>query len=69
MGDFNIHVNQMTNSDSEQFIQSTDAMGMEQLVTFSTHDLGNSLDIILKEKHASYEIQNVKPEPLSQIID
>ena len=61
MGDFNIQVNQCTNTDTEQFVQTTEAMGMEQLVSFSTHDLGNTLDIILKEKHTSYEIANIKP--------
>ena len=61
MGDFNIQVNQCTNTDTEQFVQTIEAMSIEQLVSFSTHDLGNTLDIILKEKHTSYEIANIKP--------
>ena len=60
MGDFSIQVNQCTNTDTEQLVQWTEPMGIEQLVLF-THNFGNTLDIILKEKYTLYVIVNIKP--------
>ena len=47
-GDFNIHYfNDRNNSD--QFKDMTEAIGLNQLVSFPTHTSGNFLDLILIE--------------------
>ena len=49
LGDFNLHVSDVQDTDSAIFNDSTDAMGLYQHVGFQTHKSGNILDLILSD--------------------
>ena len=46
LGDFNIHVNKPSKAVSE-FLEISDLFNLNQCVTSSTHNLGNTLDLVL----------------------
>ena len=45
LGDFNIHENSPDNEDVIQFIEISDALGLQQHVKQETHISGNTLDL------------------------
>ena len=45
-GDFNIHVNDLFNEDTQQVLSAMEALGFNQLVDFCTHESGNILDLL-----------------------
>ena len=47
LGDFNIHMDILTNSHTRQFNSCLDTFGYQQLVNFPTHKKGHSLDLII----------------------
>ena len=49
LGDFNLHVSNVQDTDSAIFNDSIDAMGLYQHVGFQTHKSGNILDLILSD--------------------
>ena len=49
MGDFNLHVNNENDDNSMNFLEMMLALGLKQNVTFDTHKLGNTLDLIFTE--------------------
>ena len=49
VGDFNIHVEHVTNGDAEQFIDMCKAIGLDQHVNFMIHHHGYTLDIVITE--------------------
>ena len=49
IGDFNLHVSDVDNTDSAIFNDSIEAMGLFQHVGFMTHKSGNILDLILSD--------------------
>ena len=48
-GDFNLHVNNNEDADAAIFMDTCEALGLYQYITFSTHKLGNILDLLLTE--------------------
>ena len=46
-GDFNIHVNNCLNNDSNEFKQVLSAFSLKQHINEPTHALGNTLDLII----------------------
>ena len=46
-GDFNIHVNIMTDNYAAQFLDLLSSMGLHQHIDFPTHTSGNTLDLLI----------------------
>ena len=49
LGDFNIHIEDLSSSDTVIFNNTMEALGLEQHVKFLTHRCGNTLDLIFTE--------------------
>ena len=49
LGDFNLHIDDLEVPDAHQLITSMEAFGLKQHITFSTHQLGHTLDLIATE--------------------
>ena len=66
VGDFNLHVSEgNTDIDSAIFLDILEAMGLYQHVSFSTHNQGNTLDLVISELGSNecseyFNQQNVK---------
>ena len=61
MGDFNIHVDDLDNSNAEQFNDVCTAIGLEQVINFGTHVQGHTLDMVLHESKSSIKIRKIQP--------
>ena len=58
-GDFNVHINNSdTDDDAYTFLETIEAMGLKQHVTFNTHRKGNTLDIVLIESYSGIIIKS-----------
>ena len=60
-GDFNIHVNIMTDNNAAQFLDLLSSMGLHQHIAFLTHTSGNTLDLLISRTLNSNLIQDVRP--------
>ena len=60
VGDFNIHVEDVTTGDAEQFIDMCKAIGLDQHVNFATHYQGHTLDLVLTELNSAIQVSNIK---------
>ena len=50
MGDFNIHINKRgEDEDATAFMNTIESLGFQQHVNFSTHRMGNTLDLVFME--------------------
>ena len=56
-GDFNLHVNDPNDDNAMNFIESTQALALQQHVNFPTHTSGNTLDLIFVELFNEIKIQ------------
>ena len=61
VGDFNIHVEDVTNGDAEQFIDMCKAIGLDQHVNFATHHNEHTLDLVLTELNSAIQMRKIKP--------
>ena len=61
MGDFNVHVNDLMDTNGDDLNSLLVVMGLQQRVHFATHNKGNTLDLVLTETDAQMEITNVHP--------
>ena len=59
LGDMNIQVNKLDEVIPHDYLQMTEALDSSQLVTFSTHKSGNTLDHVIKNAHQSCQILNL----------
>ena len=59
LGDFNIHVNNTQSPDTINFNDFLDSFGLTNKVTFPTHHLLNTLDLIIVEKE-SINVQHIR---------
>ena len=59
--DFNIHVEDVTSGDAEQFIDMCKAIGLDQHVNFTTHHHGHTLDLVLTELNSVIQVSSIKP--------
>ena len=66
MGDFNMHINDMSSNDAVIFKDTLTALGLTQNVTTSIHAKGNILDLIFMEAQAS-NLLHAKWDPSCQI--
>ena len=49
MGDFNIHIKKREDKDATAFMNTIESLSFQQYVNFSTHRMGNTLDLVLTE--------------------
>ena len=64
LGDFNLHVNDKSDTDAQHFIDTVEASRLKQWVDFPTHKLGNTLDLIITELAAEVQIKKCLMWPL-----
>ena len=48
-GDYNLHVNNDNNTDASIFINTIEAMGLQQHIMYPTHKSDNTLDLVFTE--------------------
>ena len=63
LGDFNLHVNDKSDTDAKQFIDMVEASRVKQWIDFPTHKHGNTLDLIITQLAAGVQIKNVHYGP------
>ena len=63
MGDFNIHVNNTGDPDAQIFLDTMEALGLDNHVHFATHNRGNTLDLVLAEVLSSLSVVNCRQGP------
>ena len=56
VGYFNIHIEDVTNGDAEQFIDMCKAIGLDQHVNFAKHQHGHTLDLVLTELNSAIQV-------------
>ena len=49
LGDFNLHVNSLNGDNAMNFIETTQALALEQHIRFPIHTSDNILDLVLTE--------------------
>ena len=52
-GDFNVHVDDLTNPDATRLLDLLDSMGLRQHVNQPTHELGHTIDLIITRQSDS----------------
>ena len=57
-GDFNLHTNNPNDDNAANLIDCMTALGMSQQVHFTTHKLGNTLDLIFIEDFSDLHIKS-----------
>ena len=63
MGDFNMHINDPTDGDAMVFMDTLEAMGLDQNITFDTHQKGNTLDLVFTEVKSGLKVNRCDPGP------
>jgi endonuclease/exonuclease/phosphatase family metal-dependent hydrolase len=64
-GDFNLHVNQSTDSDVICFLSALESFNLRQCVTFPTHVASNTLDLVITSSCDTTLKPTVSPIPTS----
>ena len=54
--DFNLHINNPNDDDACNFMETTQALGLHQNITFPTHVSGNTLDLIFSEANNKIKV-------------
>ena len=62
-GDFNIHVNNTNDPEAQIFLDTMEALGLDNHVNFATHNRGNTLDLVLTEVLSSLSVVNCRQGP------
>ena len=57
VGDFNLHINNPNDDDACNFMETTQALGLHQNITFPTHVSGNTLDLIFSETNNKIKVE------------
>ena len=60
MGDFNLHVNNTMDNDSQQFLDTLDVLGFHQHVHIPTHHSGNTLDLLITEYFSNVKVTQIE---------
>ena len=64
LGDFNMQTNRIdTDVDIKIFMDTTEALGLQQWVDFGTHHLGNTIDLVFTEPVSNIEMLRCTPGP------
>ena len=53
-GDFNIHVNNLESPDANTFLDVLDSFGLQNHISFPTHHLNNTLDLVITSCHDNF---------------
>ena len=62
MRDFNIHINKRgEDEDATAFMNSIESLGFQQHVNFSSHRMGNTLDLVLTEYLEPFKMETILP--------
>ena len=61
-GDYNMHVNNPNDEDSASFLETNEALGIKQHVTFATHTSGKTLDLIFTENNGGIGVADCIPD-------
>ena len=61
-GDFNTHVNDLFNDDTQQLFSVVDALGIDQLEDFCTHKSGSILDLLFTYIGNKIKCINIKSD-------
>ena len=56
VGDFNLHINDPNDEDVYNLIETTQALGLNQNISFPTHVSGNTLDLIFSEANNKVKV-------------
>ena len=59
-GDFDLHINNTSDREAQSFMDTMEALGLKQHVTFQTHHAGNILDLIFTETISQLNIRTFK---------
>ena len=59
-GNFNIHIDDTVDPDEQIINDTMEALGLQQHVTFPTHQAGNTLDLIFTETTSKLDIEIFK---------
>ena len=60
MGYFNIYINKRGEDEDVTALMNTiEALGFQQHVNFSTHRMGNTLDLVLTESSEPFKIETI----------
>ena len=62
-GDFNIHVNNTNDPEAQIFLDTMEALGLDNHVNVATHNRGNTLDLVLTEVLSSLSVVNCRQGP------
>ena len=62
-GDFNIHVNDTNDPEAQIFLDTMEALGLDNHVNFATHNRGNTLDLVLTEALSSLSVVTCRQGP------
>ena len=57
LGNFNLHVNDLNDDNARNFIETTQALALEQQVRFPTHTSGKMLDLVFTELFNGLKLQ------------
>ena len=60
-GDFNLHIDDLNNPDAQVFLHMVNAFGLNNNVTFPTHQSGHTLDLILSECISGITVNKAVP--------
>ena len=63
LGDFNIHINDPTDLNASQLLDSIEALGLKQCINSPTHKNNNTLDLLMSD-----ELSIVKPIKIRTIF-
>ena len=61
LGDFNIHMNDESDENAGNFMDTIMALGLEQYVHFPTRKTGNTLDLVMTELGSKLEVTKCSP--------
>ena len=67
LGDFNLHVNDPNDDNAMNFIETTQALALEQHIRFPTHTSSNTLDLVVNELFKGLKYSSVLRMILFQI--
>ena len=62
-GDFNIHVNNTNDPEAQIFLDTMEALGLDNHVNFVMHNRGNTLDLVLTEALSSLSVVTCRQGP------
>ena len=62
-GDFNTHVNNTNDPEAQIFLDTMEALGLDNHVNFAAHNRGNTLDLVLTEALSSLSVVTCRQGP------